>query len=269
MNIHRSKIKKANKVLNATVTLWFVLAVLGQWIFAYYVATFYGGSAIHGNLENWNKVLPQGYVYGETTGNLAVAIHLFFAIIIIVGGPLQFSQQLRNRARNFHRWNGKIYIVTAIILSVSGLYMILTRGSAGGTTGAITISINAVLIIICAVLAWRFALKRNFKEHRIWTIRLFLVVSGVWFFRIGLMFWLFINNGPVGFDMKTFQGPFLTFLGIAQYALPLVVFEFYLGVQKRKNILAKYAVSFLLVALTILMLVGIFAATKNLWLPRV
>jgi len=49
----------------------------------------------------------------------------------------------------------------------------------------------------------------------------------------------------------------------------LVVFEFYLGAQKRKSILAKYAVSFLLVALTILMLIGTFAATKNLWLPHV
>ncbi|QXP44925.1 hypothetical protein FM038_25960 [Shewanella eurypsychrophilus] len=60
-----------------------------------------------------------------------------------------------------------------------------------------------------------------------WAIRLFIVMGGVWFFRIGLMLWLMIHQAPVGFDPKTFEGPFLSFLGFAQYLIPLAVAQLY------------------------------------------
>ena len=37
-------------------------------------------------------------------------------------------------------------------------------------------------------------------------------MNGVWFFWLGLLLWLMIHQQPVGFDPKTFTGPFLTFL---------------------------------------------------------
>ena len=46
--------------------------------------------------------------------------------------------------------------------------------------------------------------------HRRWAIRLFLAVSGVWFFRVGLMFWIGANQGAVGFDPASFTGPALS-----------------------------------------------------------
>jgi hypothetical protein len=258
----------SDTALKSAATLWFLVAVTGQWIFAYYVASFYGGSAVQGDFERWNQVLPHGYVAGETLGNVAVAMHLFLAVVIIVGGPLQLIPQIRTHARSFHRWNGRLYIFTAFVISMAGFYMVWTRGTVGGLVGHISISINAILIMLCAALALRYALARDFNTHRRWVLRLFLVVNGVWFFRIGLMFWLFLNNGPVGFDPETFQGPFLTFLGFAQYLLPLAVLELYLRTQDRAGIPGRFAMATSLLVLTVAMGVGIFVATLGMWLPR-
>src|SRR5882762_3133882 len=72
-------------------------------------------------------------------------------------------------------------------------------------------SLNAILILVCVVRALRSALAGKFAAHRRWVLRLFVVVSGAWFYRVGLFLWLLTNHGPVGLDPETFQGPALTF----------------------------------------------------------
>jgi hypothetical protein len=71
----------------------------------------------------------------------------------------------------------------------------------------------------------------------------------------------------VGFDPKTFQGPFLTFLGLAQFLLPLAVLELYLRAE-RSSPLGRLAMAGGLVVLTLAMGAGIGAATVGMWLPR-
>ncbi len=256
------------KVLNRAVALWFTIAVLGQWIFALYVLLFYGKATAAGHSENWNKVLPNGYVAGDSIGNIVVGIHLLLAVIIIVGGPLQIIPKIREYAPTFHRWNGRIYIYTAFIISVSGLYMVWIRGSIGGVVQHISISINAILIMVSAFYSIKYARVRNFKNHRIWAIRLFLVVNGVWFFRVGLFFWLTIHQKPVGFDPKIFEGPFLNFLTFSQYVIPLTVFELYLKAKNSSSKKLIYTTALLLFILTIIMGIGIFSASMAKWIPK-
>lgn len=259
----------ADTTLKAAAGLWFVVAVIGQWMFVVYVAAFYGGSAVRGDLAAWTKVLSHGFIPGDTMGNFAIAAHLFVAVIITVGGPLQLVPQIRARAPSFHRWNGRVYMLTAFIGSITGLYMIWTRGTVGGVVQHLGISLNGVLIIICAAMALRYAVARDFVVHRRWALRLFLVVSGVWFFRVGLMCWIILNKGPVGFDPETFQGPFLDVLSFAQYLLPLGVLEIYLRTKGRPGAPGKFALAAGLLVLTVAMGVGILGATMFMWLPRI
>jgi hypothetical protein len=256
------------KFLNIAVTTWFVAAVLGQWIFGLYVLLFYGKATFTGHTEDWNKVLPNGYVAGDTLGNLVVASHLLLAAIIIFGGPLQLIPKIRKYMPVFHKWNGRIYILCAYIISLSGFYMVWIRGSVGGLIQHISISINAILIMFFATLAIKYAMVRNIKSHRIWAIRLFLVMNGVWFFRIGLNFWLLINQGPVGFDPKSFTGPFLNVLTFSQYLIPLAVFELYLKAQRSTNKNFVLIVSVVLLLFIIVMALGIFEASKEIWVPK-
>ncbi|OBX19317.1 putative membrane protein DUF2306 [Gelidibacter algens] len=264
----KKSIKSKSQIyLNSVVISWFSVAVVSQIIFATYVILFYGKATLSGHSEYWNKILPHGYVNGEVIGNLVVGLHLFLAAVIIVGGPLQLITKIRNRFRKFHRWNGRIFIFTAYVLSITGLTMVWGRGAVGGLAQHISISINAILIIIAATMTIFFAVRRNIKIHSSWAIRLYLLVNGVWFFRVGLFFWLFVNNGPYGYDPKTFQGPFLTFLSISQYSIPLILFELYLF-AKRKNIaILNYSASFILFLFILIIAIGSYSISTSLWFP--
>lgn len=259
----------ADTALKSSAAFWFLVAVIGQWMFVFYILAFYGGAAVRGDWEAWDKVLPHGIIPGDDMGNLAIAMHLFLAAIITIGGPLQLVPQIRARAPSFHRWNGRIYLLTAVAASLTGLYMVWFRGGVGGMVQHLGISLNAVLIMFCGAMALRHALARNFVVHRRWALRLFLLVSGVWFFRIGLFLWLILNQGPAGFDPKTFEGPFLSFLSFAQYLVPLAVLELYLRTQDRGGASSRIIMAAGLLLLSVAMGVGIFGATMGLWLPRI
>jgi Predicted membrane protein (DUF2306)/Tetratricopeptide repeat len=260
----------ASTTLKVAAGFWFVVAVMGQWIFVFYIASFYGVSSLRGNVGVWNKTLAQGWMPGNTIGNTALAAHLLFAALITLSGALQLIPQIRSRVPIFHRWNGRFYVVVAFTMGLSGLYLLFSgRKVVGDFTQHLSFGINGVLILVCAIAAWRYAVARDFKTHRRWALRLFLVVSGVWFFRVGLMFWLLLNKGPVGFDPATFQGPFITFLSLAQYLLPLGVLEIYLRTQDRAGALGKFATGAGLFSLTLVMGLGIVGATMTMWAPRI
>lgn len=259
----------ADTALKSSAAFLFLVAVIGQLVFVLYILSFYGGSAVRGDLEAWNKVLPHGIIPGDDIGNLAIAMHLLLAAIITIGGPLQLLPQIRVRVPTFHRWNGRIYLLTAVAASITGLYMVWFRQGPGGILQHLGISLNAVLIMLCGAMALRHALARNFTVHRRWALRFFLLVSGVWFFRVGLFLWLILNQGPAGFDPKTFQGPFLSFLSFAQYLVPLAVLELYLRTKDRGSAPRRIAMATCLLMLSVAMGVGIFGATMGLWLPHI
>ena len=246
---------------------WFAVAVLGQLAFAAYIAAFYGGAALGGDFERWNEVLVGGYVAGGTAGNVVLASHLLLAFVITVGGPLQLIPALRRRFPAAHRWNGRLYLLTAVVVSLGGLYMVWTRGVLGPISNAVAISINGLLIIAFAGMALRHALARRFDVHRQWATRLFLAVSGVWFFRIGMMAWILANQGPVGLG-DDFDGPFVRFWAYGCYLLPLAVLELYLRARDNRGPLFRWAMVGALSGLALVTALGVFGAAAGMWLPR-
>ena len=124
IGLPQNKSVGAVKTLNAAATIWFITAVIGQWLFVYYIIVVYGGSAIEGNLEAWGKTTLKGHVAGDTPGNFFFASHVLMAAIITFGGTLQLIPQLRNRARKFHRWNGRLFILTAFVMALGGFYLV-------------------------------------------------------------------------------------------------------------------------------------------------
>lgn len=262
---------RPQKLLNLAATTWLVVTTIGQWAFGIYIIGFYGKSTASGDLAKWNQVLPHGYVKGDWMGNVIVGLHVLLAAVLVLGGPLQLLPFIRRRVPRIHRWLGRIYVTTAVIVAIGGFAMVWTRGAVGDFVQHISISIQTIYIILFALLAWRCARARRFDQHRKWALRLFMVVSGVWFFRIGLMCWLVLNGGPVGFDPQTFSGPFLTALAVFTYALPvsLGILEFYFYAQKAAKRGVITVVALLIFILTALMAVGIFGAIAGMWLPRI
>jgi hypothetical protein len=262
----------ADAALNTAARFWFVVFVASQLIFVVYVIAFYGGSAIRGDLQAWNRVIPQGYTTdhgsGHTMSNVAVAVHLVVAVGIMAAGPLQLIPQIRQRAPRFHRWNGRLYAVALLLISVTGLQMIWSRAGAS-IAQYVGTSVHAILIMSFAALAVRYAVARDLRIHRRWALRLFMVVNAGLFFRIGLLQWIFLYKGPAGFDPKTFAGPFLSFWSVADYLLPLAALEIYLYARDRGSIGSRFATAATLLVVSVAMGIGISAATTVMWVPRV
>jgi tetratricopeptide (TPR) repeat protein len=258
----------ADRSLKAAARFWFVVAVLGQLIFAFTVACFYGLTALRGNLQAWNAKLANGYVAGQTMGNTALIGHIIFATVISVAGAFQLIPRVRNRFPVFHRWNGRLYLLAAFTQAITGLYLTLSgRKLVGDLSQQIAVRLSAVLILLCGAMALRFALVRDFQTHRRWALRLFIVSSGSWFFRVALFLSFLIFGGPFGFDPDTFTGPFLTFLAFATFLGPLGILELYLRAQDRPSALRRMLTAFVLVVLTLGMAGGVFGATMGMWLP--
>lgn len=255
--------------MSFSATFWFLTAFIGQLIFVLYIIGLYGFSLVQGDFNKWNSMMPHGYVEGDITGNISIGIHLLLAAVISLGGPLQIIPQIRGKFPVFHRWLGRTYVSIAIIISLTGFYLTWIRGSVAGSLPMdIAITINGTLIILFAILAIHHARAHRFAVHRKWALRLFMVVSGVWFFRVFLMLWLLIHQKPVGFDPVTFQGPFLTFLSYGQYLLPLFFLEIYFLAQERAGQTGKFGAAALIGMLAIATAAGIFGATMGMWLPR-
>lgn len=86
---HRIKVDSgANHASKASASFWFLLAVLGQFIFAITIASFYGLTALKGDFPAWNQPLPQGAVVGNTIGDAVLAGLILFATLMSIAGAL-------------------------------------------------------------------------------------------------------------------------------------------------------------------------------------
>jgi hypothetical protein len=258
----------STRLLTLSAQAWFVVALVGQCLMAVYVLGFYGRAALEGDFERWNRVLFNGHVAGDSIGNATLGSHLALSVLIVLGGALQLIPAVRRRWPRLHRWTGRVYLLSAGVLAVGGLYLVWSRPSLSGRLSDLGISFNALLILGFGALTVWHAMRRQFEAHRRWALRLFLAVSGVWFFRVCLMFWLLLNQGPVGFDADTFRGPFLSFLYFAQTLLPLALLELYLRAQRSPHARQHYAAAGALAAATLVTAVGVFGAAMMMWLPR-
>ena len=261
-------ILKSSKLLKTSVNIWFVIIVIGQFLFALYILGLYGVSGLAGDFERWNAASPHGYVQRDLMGNVFFGMHMALAAVITIGGPLQLMKKVRAKFPKFHRINGRVYVFSAFLISLAGLYLTWVRGNVGGVIGSVFISINAAFIFVCAFYAVRLAMARKLAAHRKWAIRLFLAMSGVWFFRVFLMLWLTIFQGPVGFDMDSFQGPALNMISTISYIIPVLFAEFYFKAKEGGKPNGRLAVSIFILFLTCCIAIGTFTATMGMWLPN-
>ena len=254
--------------LGRSAALWMAVALGGQWLFAVYVLVFYGSAVLADDWSRWNQVLPRGYVPGDAAGNAVVLSHLAFTVVVVLAGTLQMLPALRRRWPRAHRMSGRVYLVSALVLGLGGLAMSLLRDGTNDGVRQFAGVLNTALIVVFATMAWRMAVDRRFIAHRAWALRLFMAVAGVWFFRVGLMFWLVVNQGPVGFDPETFTGPFLTFLSYAKFLLPLFALELYFIAQVSRSAAVQWLAAASLALLSLATAVGIAGAVAMLWMPH-
>ncbi len=123
------------------VKAWFAARAFGQLLFCYRLA-------LTGDFAGWAaKEVISGYVAGETVGNGNFAAHVLVAAVMATAGLLQLVPSLRARWSKLHRWSGRIFIATALFLSIGGLWLTCVRGAYLTLTYAVAISIDAALTV--------------------------------------------------------------------------------------------------------------------------
>lgn len=256
------------KALRWSAGLWFLLALLGQWLFAYYIAMVYARPVAIGDfaaINNTDKIT--GYVAGDGLGNGMLIGHVLAGGLISAFGLLQLLPPVRRRWPGLHRWNGRLFLSLGILGALSGLYLTWVRGSRLSDLGAIGISINGVLILIAAAYAWVYARSNNLGLHRQWAIRAFLLVNGVWMFRLGLTAWFLLNQGPRGNTAKL-DGPFDLTWSVGCYLLPLLLAELYFRAESSRSGARQWLAAGVLTISSGLMALGVFGAWMMLWRPH-
>ena len=256
----------ASTALKRSGLLWFAVAAVGQAAFIGFILAYYGVRTATGNFAGWNdKALIDGYKAGDDLGNIVFAAHVLLASVVTLGGLMQLIPPIRSRLPRLHRWTGRLFLVLSIGMALSGAWLALVRGTYLSVVSNVAILINAVLILLFAALAWRAALARRFDQHRLWAMRTFMVVSGVWFLRVGLMGWVVLNRGPAGLT-DDMSGPVDTVFLFGSYLIPLAVLELYFAAQRGGAIL-KILAAAVVVAAAVYTAAGVLGTTAFMWGP--
>tara|TARA_R110002124_G_scaffold73280_2_gene196697 strand:+ start:1499 stop:2326 length:828 start_codon:yes stop_codon:yes gene_type:complete len=246
---------------------WFLVAALGQTAFIWMIVAHYGRKTLASDFAGWNdKPLIKGYVPGDDAGNLMFGVHVLLAAVVTLGGLLQLIPAIRQRVPVLHRWNGRLFIVIACVMAVGGLWMTWVRPTYLSQISAIAITLNAGLILLFAIQAFRMARARRFDDHRRWAMRAFLAVNGVWFLRVALMAWVMISGGGIGMN-STFSGPADLALQFGAYLLPVAILELYFRAQDSRSPARKRWTAGLIILATGLTAVGVAGAIAFMWGP--
>lgn len=258
--------KKSNWLRrSAQFTLAAIL--LGQISFIAYIVLFYVRFSMTGQFERLNdKPHLSGFEATDPVGSGIFLLHVFGGGLIIGLGLLQLVSGFRRRPLKLHRWAGRAYAAIAVLSALNGLWLTWMRGSYISIPSALAVSGNAIAILICVRFTVRYARRKQFRAHQEWAFRAFIVVSGVWFFRVMIMAFNLIGKGLFSFpsDLMPLAMDVMNF---ASYLLPLAIFELYRQAERRKRPALNIAASLTLNISTFLLAIGMFGTIRFMWMP--
>jgi hypothetical protein len=251
------RIERRSDGLGRAAATCLLVMLLGQWAFFYYIAMHYGGSALSGNLEVWNRLAVFGvrpFIAGDAPGNLTFLSHALAAGVIALGGALQLVPQVRARFPRFHRWNGRLFLLTVLGLSLSGFYLVLVRSRDPVGFGTLGILINGGLILGFAAATWRAIRRRDLAAHREWALRLYLVSNAQWFTRIGMFaYMVFVKLSGL---QPIPAGTFFELWKFGCFLVPLALLQLYFVGKRSRNTGVRMAISATLFAASVAMALG-------------
>jgi uncharacterized membrane protein len=102
-------------------------------------------------------------------------IHVVPGLLFTVIGPFQFSESIRARHLQWHRWNGRIFIATGFIIGISALLMSFTMQSIGGVNQAAATVLFGSFFLFALSKAFGHIRRREVALHRQWMIRAFAI----------------------------------------------------------------------------------------------
>jgi uncharacterized membrane protein len=167
-----------------------------------------------------NSDYDQGFVRRPGLTVLHIVPGLVFAIL----GPLQFVRAIRARHIQIHRWCGRIFLVSGVLVGTTAVVLGFFVGF-GGPTETAAVTFYSLLFLIFLGLAFISVLRRRIADHREWMLRAFALGLAVATMRPLLGIWLAISGRP----FKELLGPAFWLA----FSLHLMVAELWIAMSRR------------------------------------
>lgn len=112
-------------------------------------------------------------VMNESLWLFMIRTHITLAVISLLTGPLGMSKAVGAKSKSFHRWNGRIYVLSILFNFVPGIY--LSFFATGGWLSTIGFLLLSFLWLGTTILGY-FSIKRgNIPLHSQWITRSFFL----------------------------------------------------------------------------------------------
>lgn len=109
----------------------------------------------------------------ESLWIIMIRIHIILAIISLLTGPLGVIKQIRIQSIRFHRWNGRIYVLSILFNFLPGVYVsFFATGGWPSTLGFLILNTLWLGITILGYVAIR---RKKINLHRQWILRSFFL----------------------------------------------------------------------------------------------
>jgi len=195
-------------------------------LFGLYILLFFGGAAAHGALDRWNESLDHLHPVNAPAATAGIGFHFLAGGLLLILGPIQLIGGIRRAVPAFHRWLGRLYVLSAGIAGAGGLTFILANGTVGGPVMSTGFGLYGALVVTAAMVSYVHARARRLETHRAWAIRLFALVVGSWLYRMEYAFW-FMAIGRAG-HTTSFHGLFDHVMTFFFYLPNLAVAELFI-----------------------------------------
>jgi len=120
--------------------------------------------------------------------------HIAGGMGALLTGPWQFSQKLRSRALNVHRWLGRFYLLEVALGSTAGFAMAVV--SKQGLPTHLGFGILAILWFFTGLQAYRVVRRGQIEAHQRWMIRNFALTLAAVTLRVYMPLMLGILHWP-------------------------------------------------------------------------
>jgi len=129
------------------------------------------------------KRLPPGEYYAHKQHLDRLIVHVASVILWILLGLVQFVPKVRKVALGYHRWAGRVYMLSCAILSISGLLM--GPYAFGGEMASIAAVWTIFFVFIgTAGLGLKCIKQGRVEEHRSWMLRNYACGTSILWSRI-------------------------------------------------------------------------------------
>jgi uncharacterized membrane protein len=101
--------------------------------------------------------------------------HIIPGFLFMVLGPLQFVKSIRARYLNVHRWSGRLFVASSLVIGFTAIWMSLAVPAIGGLNQAVATLLFAILFLFSLVKAVLHIRRREIPQHREWMLRAYAI----------------------------------------------------------------------------------------------